>query len=58
MSIENPNIIKRIESIEERLDKLENRLSHIEKLLKRSPGSPDRPSPSPSPGRPPEPFKF
>ena len=62
MTIEEPNIIKRIKSIEERLDKIEDRISSLENKLGRFP-SPPLPRPGPihppgPPGPPPEPFRF
>lgn len=65
MSVEEPNILRRIKSIEERLDKLEERISFIENRL-----GPFSPHPTPQPGpippsRPPgppgpplDPFRF
>ncbi|MFW9942000.1 MAG: hypothetical protein ACFFFT_13235 [Candidatus Thorarchaeota archaeon] len=65
MSIEDPNILKRLKEIEQRLDKLEERITLIESRLGRFP---PRPSPRPEPiypprppgppGPPPEPFRF
>jgi len=61
MSIEDPNILKRIKAIEERLNKLEQRISYIESRLGRFPPRP-QPGPIPSPPGPPgpplEPFRF
>jgi len=50
MSIEDPNILKRIKAIEGRLNKLEQRISYIESRVGRSPPGPPRP--------PLEPFRF
>ncbi|TXT63440.1 MAG: hypothetical protein BAJALOKI3v1_370020 [Promethearchaeota archaeon] len=58
MSVNNPNLIERINKIESRLDELERRISNLEKLLRRTPGPSDRrPFPGKGP-KPPEPFKF
>lgn len=58
MSVNNPNLMERINQIENRLDKLEKRISNLEKLIRRSSGQPDRrPFPGKGP-KPPEPFKF
>ncbi|MFW9784937.1 MAG: hypothetical protein ACFFFB_21835 [Candidatus Heimdallarchaeota archaeon] len=63
MSVEDPNILRRIKSIEERLDKLEDRVSFIENRLGSFPPGPapqPRPitPPGPSPGHPPDPFRI
>ncbi len=62
MSINNPNLIERLRSIEDRLERIENRLLSIENLLNRRPiGPPIPPFPErhpPGPGPKPEPFRF
>lgn len=57
MSVNNPNIMERLKSIEKRLDSLEKRVSNLEKLLKRNKSSPPNRPPF-KPGKGPEPFKF
>jgi len=65
MSIEDPNILKRINKVEERLDRIEERLSFIENRLGRVPSHPP-PHPGPihppgsprPPDHPPEPFRI
>jgi hypothetical protein len=57
MSVENPNLLEKIRTIENRLDSLEKRVSKLESILKRFP-SPE-PGPQPyKPGKGPEPFRF
>ena len=62
MSIEKPNLLVRIQRIEEKIIDIENRISNIENRLDRFPL---RPPPQPGPIRPPgppgpkpEPFRF
>ena len=62
MSIEKPNLLDRIQRIEEKLVDIEKRISNIEDQLDRFPL---RPPPQPGPIRPPgppgpkpEPFRF
>ncbi len=57
MSIQNPNLLERIKTIEERLDSLEKRIAQLERLLKRFPSPPPGPQPF-KPGEGPEPFRF
>ncbi len=65
MTIEDPNILKRLRVIEERLDKIEQRILGLEHKIGRFP-SPPLPKPGPihppgppdRPGPPPEPFRF
>lgn len=65
MSIEDPNILKKMKKIEERLDRIEERLSYIENRLGRFPSHPPPqpgpippPGPPSPPGHPPEPFRI
>jgi hypothetical protein len=62
MTIEKPNLLDRIQSIEERLINIEKRISNIEDQLNRFPlRHPPQPGPIRPPGPPgpkPEPFRF
>ncbi len=57
MSVNNPNLVERLNKIEHRLESLEKRVSSLEKLLGgHRPKPPNRPPFKP--GKGPEPFRF
>ena len=63
MTVEDPNILKKLKEIEDRLAKIEERISDLEQSLGGFPSrSPPQPDPIHPPTRPgpqaPEPFKF
>ena len=62
MSVENPNLLDKVNSMEKRLDELEKRLSDIEerlRILPAPPGPHHPPDPfRPGPGPRPDPFRM